>query len=1224
MSDESAVAIVGMACRLPGANTPAQFWRNLRDGRESISRFSLDELVAAGVDADLARRSEYIPARGVIERAECFDRAFFGYSPAEAAGMDPQHRVFLECSSAALDDAGIDPGRFEGLIGVFAGSNMVNPDLPSPDADEVARMLGYEKDFLATRIAYKLGLRGPAITVQTACSTALVAVHQAAQSLLGYECDAAVAGGVSLWWPQTIGHLYEEGSIMSADGRCRPFDADATGTVGGNGAGVVVLRRLPDALADGDPVVAVIRGSAVNNDGGQKIGFVAPSVTGQRDVIQHALARAETDPADISYVEAHGTATRVGDPVEVRALTQAFRASTERVGYCWLGAVKSNIGHTGPAAGVAGLIKTALMLRHRELVPTLHYRRPNPGLELDTSPFRVSTGLLGWQEEGPLVAGVSSFGMGGTNAHVVVEAPPTRRRAGNGSAPRVLCLSAATPAALRTMRTELADELEGVAADETPGLDDIAWTLTAGRRRFRHRAAVVASDRRDAAAALREDGPAASAVTGAPVAFLFPGQGSLRTGFGEAAHQLLPEFRRTFDELRTVARTRYGIDLMAVLGGDTDSDWLLDTLNQQLGLFAIGYSLARQFEAFGIRPAAMLGNSVGEYVAAAVAGLWRPADALALLYQRGQLLQSAPPGRMAVVAGHSSTLGELLAARRELTLAVEAPHYSVLAGPPEAVERLSAEGIAARLLPTNRAFHSPLVSDAAQALGAAVAETPASVPTLPVLSNLTGQFADPGRMTDARYWIDHLNSPVRLSACIETLLGSGCQAFVELGPGRAMTRMLRGHSDWRSEMVTVTIAGTGGACEARSVLSALGQLWELGFETDVTSASTRRQRCSLPPHPFEPTNCDTTPVPRAPGRPGPDPVVEAVSPDTGQQAGPMPAALARVWCEVLGVRAASPEDDFHELGGESVMAISLIGRVRDQLGLVVPIAQFFQKPTFRQLLTLAERAGPGPAQAERELSANLLILRDTGSLPPLFLAAPAAGSSLVYRKLANVLGPEQPCYGLDSPGLHDGGKPLRRFEDIARHHVEVIRRIRPDGPYVLGGWSVGGMVAHEMARQLIDLGAEVPLLACIDACVIDTKGRPLATNLGILTGAARLMATTQRRRAHRGDAEATGGEAMRDISHLPHEFKFLEVYNASVTAMLRYRPRPVESSIVVFETSPRGGDTERLRRQVAPLYRGTTKVIAAPGDHWSILGEHVGTLADDLRPALTNDPVARK
>ena len=857
--DDDAVAIVGLTCRLPGAPDAERFWANLTRGRDSISRFTAAELAAAGVSAEFTRRPGYVAAQGVLDRADHFDWSFFGYSQAEAARIDPQQRVFLECAAAALADAALDPARFPGLIGVFAGCDAA--PLAPEARDDVSALLGAEKDFLATRVAYKLGLRGPAITVQTACSTSLVAVHQACQSLLGYECDAALAGGASIQFPQVRGYLYQEGGILARDGCCRPFDASASGTVSSNGVGVVVLRRLRDALRDGHHVVAVIRGSAINNDGGQRIGFTAPAVRGQRDVIRMALGRADVDPADIWYVEAHATATQVGDPVEVAALTAAFRQSTDAIGSCWIGGVKGNIGHTGAAAGVSGLIKTALMLERRRLLPTAHFEHPNAGLEIESSPFKICDTAAAGPDAGPLLAGVSSFGMGGTNAHAVLESPPavSRSRA-RGEVPRVFCLSAATPDALQRSRQELASRLS--SANDPP--EDVAWTLAVGRGRYPFRATLVAADRAELAAALTKDSEASvRAAEPARVAFLFPGQGALRGGNGvAAAHRELPEFGQAFDQVADLLRTDHGTDLAAVIDPGTDPVWFLDTENQQLALFAIGFAFARQLDAWGVTPAAMLGNSIGEYVAATVAGVWDLPDALAIVTERGRAMRGAREGRMLAIDTDGPAAAALIDENGDLdlALAVDSPGRIVVSGSLAAIETLQGrlDTVPTRLLSTRRAFHSPAMAPAATRLRDMLTGMAPAEPALAFVSNLSGEWIDAKQAMSPGYWAEHLCGTVRLADGMTTLLSSDCQVFAELGPGRTMSGSLRRHPGWTPDRTAVALLGGG---DSRGVLSAVGELWRAGVDVswDSLFRSAEPRRCVLPPYPLDPLPCGQGP-----------------------------------------------------------------------------------------------------------------------------------------------------------------------------------------------------------------------------------------------------------------------------------------------------------------------------------------------------------------------------
>ncbi len=836
---------------MPGASNVAEFWRNLQAGADTISRFDPDRLRAAGVPAAEIEHPGYVPARGVLAAAEHFDWRFFGYSLAEARLIDPQQRVFLEVCWAAFTEAGLDPERFPGWIGVFAGCDLSTTGSRSAP-ETMEGLIGAEKDFLATRVAYKLKLRGPAISVQTACSTSLVAVHQACQSLLNHECDAALAGGVTLWLPQETGYRYQEDHILSVDGRCRTFDADSTGTVSSNGAGVVLLRRLEDALADGDRIMAVLRGSALNNDGGEKIGYTAPSLTGQRDVIRLALAQADVDPADLSYVEAHGTATQLGDPVEVAALTSAFRYATDRVGYCGLGSVKSNIGHTGAAAGIAGLLKAALSLEHRELVPSLHFRRPNPKLELESSPFRVVTENEPLPEDMPALAAVSSFGIGGTNAHAVLEGPP-RRAAGSPRGPKLFCLSAPSAGALRKARTELADRLT-----ERPAPDPVAvaWTLAAGRPALPFRTAVPAEDLDRAVASLREPADAVPAAR-TRVGFLFPGQGALYPGAIEACYESLPVFRELFDQAARVVAGKWGLDLHAALAARAPAEQLADSFTQQVGLFSVGYALGRQLLAWGIRPAAMLGHSAGEYVAAALAGVWDLAAGLEVVGERALAMRAGPPGGMLAVYAAP----EDLPPRHGLEVATEGPGQVVLAGSTERVHRLHAEladaGIEARVIDADRPFHTERMRPATDGLRAVLARLPAGRAELPVVSNLTGRLAEPDRLADPGYWSEHLCSPVRLTEGMATVLGQGCEVLIELGPGQTMTGGLRRHERWSESGLAVPFIGRQAEPRRDALLGALGRLWEAGLPLDWAALFEEPPvRCWLPPVPL-----DSEPIP---------------------------------------------------------------------------------------------------------------------------------------------------------------------------------------------------------------------------------------------------------------------------------------------------------------------------------------------------------------------------
>ncbi len=868
-----AVAIVGMAGRFPGAGSIEAFWQNLRDGVESIDFFSDEELIAAGVDAELVEDPAYVKAGGVLDGVDLFDAGYFGFSPREAEAMDPQQRLFLECAVEALEHAGLDPNTFRGPIGVYAGvgvSTYLQLLEAHPEFVELVGglqvLVGTNKDHLTTHVSYRLDLRGPSVVVQTACSTSLVAVCQAIQALLNYQCDAALAGGVSVAVPQREGYLYQEGGIESPDGHCRAFDARAQGTVGGNGVGIVVLKRLRDALADGDLIHAVIRGFAVNNDGAQKIGYTAPSIQGQAEVIAMAQAVGGIDADSITYVEAHGTGTSLGDPIEVAALTRPFRRSTRRTGFCAIGSVKSNIGHLDCAAGVASLIKTVLALEHGQIPPTLHFRSPNPKIDLAASPFYVNASLAQWPAGAlPRRAGVSSFGIGGTNAHVVLEEAPALEPSGPSRAAELLVLSARTPSALDRARQQLADHLE-----RHPELDfaDVAFTLQAGRRQLEHRLALVARDPADAVTALRSS-VGSREHTGAisrhdrPVVFLFPGQGSQSPRMARELYSAEPAFREAFDRCADLLCPLLGRDLRDVLGARDPqravaADELRDTWLAQPALFAVEYALAQVWMQWGVKPRAMLGHSVGEYTAACLAGVLTLEAALGLVAARGRLMQTIQPGAMLAVPLPAGELASLLTEAVEVA-AVNAPRLTTVSGPPEAIEHLEGvlghRGVQCRRLETSHAFHSRMMEPILEAFRRDVAQTDRHPPQRPYVSNVTGTWITAVEATDPDYYARQLREPVRFSEGVRLLLAEPETVFVEVGPGQALVTLVGQHLTPEAHAVVIPSLGrpTDTGSDVESLLQALGRAWVSGVAINWLElhARERRRKVALPAYPFE-------------------------------------------------------------------------------------------------------------------------------------------------------------------------------------------------------------------------------------------------------------------------------------------------------------------------------------------------------------------------------------
>ena len=884
--EHDAVAIVGMAGRFPGARTVEELWQNLREGRESVSFFAPGELDPS-VDG---RQPGYVPARGILQDADKFDAVFFGETPRLADVTDPQQRVFLEVAWEALEDAGVVPAATRRRIGVFAGvgNNTYQwANLASrPDVTEAVGafqvMLGNEKDYVATRVAHKLDLHGPALSIHTACSTSLVAVCTAVRSLLDHECDVALAGGASVTVPQESGYVFSEGGMLSADGHTRSFDAGANGTVFSDGAGAVVCKRLCDALADGDRIYAVIHGVATNNDGADKASFTAPSVSGQAHVIAAAQAMAHFDPASISYIETHGTATPLGDPIEIEALTQAFRARTDQVGFCAVGSIKSNFGHLTAAAGVAGLIKIALALHHRELPPSLNFETPNPHIDFEHSPFKVQTTLQPWTSvDQPRRAGVSSFGVGGTNAHVVLQEAPPTPEPGLRLPRQLLLLSAKNSAALDGATANLRRHLS-----EHPEQDlaDVAYTLQARRTSFSNRRFLVCRDTSDAIEGLAKLLPETSGTRtvdrhNPEVTFLFPGQGAQHPDMAHSLYKDEPVVRGAIDTCAEILAPHLQRDLRGLLfpqPADRDATALLlqRTEYAQPALFTVEYALAELWRSWGVHPLAMLGHSVGEFVAACQAGVIALPDALALVAARGRLMQAQPAGSMLSVRAAASEIEPRLPEGVGLA-ASNGPRLCVVSGPVEAVAAfqkiLESEGTACRLLQTSHAFHSSMMDPVVEPFAALCAKIRLSPPRLPFISSVTGTWITAAEACDPRYWARHLRAPVRFTEGVATLWADPSRVLLEVGPRTMATTMARqAMKDPTRQCAVATLADEPDRdADWAAVLRAMGRLWSNGVDIDweALHAGTHRRPVSLPHYPFERRRHWIEPAARVPHQP---------------------------------------------------------------------------------------------------------------------------------------------------------------------------------------------------------------------------------------------------------------------------------------------------------------------------------------------------------------------
>ncbi|HVI59251.1 MAG TPA: amino acid adenylation domain-containing protein [Luteimonas sp.] len=1037
------IAIIAMAGRFPGASDVEGFWDNLLAGRDSITFFGKDGL-DPGVGAERDDPA-YVPARGVIDDVEMFDAAFFGIGPKEAELMDPQQRIFLELCWECLERGGHVPETARGPVGVFAGMYnamyfqrhvSAHPDLVEK-VGEFQVMLGNEKDYIATRTAHKLDLTGPAISVHTACSTSLVAICQAADSLRAGHCDMALAGGSSVNCPPRKGYLYQEGSMLSPDGHTRTFDANAQGTVFSDGAAVVLLKRLSDARADGDTVYALLRGGAVNNDGGGKASFTAPSSEGQAAVIAMAHDNAGVDARTISYVEAHGTATPLGDPIEIEGLTKAFRRHTADTGFCRIGSAKSNVGHTVIAAGATGVIKTALALHEKRIPASIHFDAPNPAFDLSASPFVVNSELGDWPAgDTPRRAGVSSFGVGGTNAHVVMEEAGPAPASEPAHGPQLLVLSARTPAALGRAAARLADHLD---AHAEANLGDVAWTLAVGRKAFAHRVALCAGDAAQAAARLRSPETEAAIARSRParqseVVFAFPGQGSQYAGMGRELHAAEPGFRAAFDACADGLRDELGFDLREVVFGD-DAEALLPTSVMQPAIFSIEYSLAKMWMGFGLQPAAMLGHSVGEFVAATLAGVFELPDALRLVARRGALMQAQPAGAMLSVRLPVDAL--LARLPQDLSLAAEnSPGACVVAGTFEAIacfqSQLEADNVACRPLRTSHAFHSAMMDAVVAPFRAEVAAVERAAPRLPIVSTVSGELLDAATATSPDYWARHLREPVRYATALGRVLEVPSRVLLEAGPRTTLATLARQHPMLAKQHATaVSSLADSPASELEDIRLAAGQLWSRGVAIDPALFDRRaaRRRVLLPTYPFErqrywvetaaalPSNVISLPAIAA--TPALETVMSATqpaAPTAAPQAAPsrlprLVSQLREVFEDTAGfdLSDADTAANFMELGLDSLMLTQVALQLQKSFGVKVSFRQLMGECSSMDRLAAmldaemppeAAPAAPAPAPvaAAQPMAAAAPMPAAAPmalQLPAFAMAAPAAGGDYV-------------------------------------------------------------------------------------------------------------------------------------------------------------------------------------------------------------------------------------
>lgn len=1005
---DNAIAVVGMAGRFPGAKNVSAFWDNLRRGKESIVTLSEQQLRDAGISDKALANPSYVRRAPIVDGVDEFDADFFGFPPLVARSLDPQHRLFLQCAWHALEDAGVDPARYDGSIGVYGTSspsgyllhNLLSHQDPNAvlaeglNWDQLSMFLQNDKDFLATRISHQFNLRGPSLAVQTACSSSLVAVHLACMSLLSGECDMALAGGVSLCVPHHVGYWHSPGQMLSAVGHCRPFDVRADGTVFGSGVGLVVLKPLQAALDNGDRIHAVIRGSAINNDGSAKMGFAAPSASAQADCIAEAHAVSDVDASTISYVETHGTGTPLGDPIEIQGLRTAFEASEEpRSAPCVIGSVKSNIGHLEVAAGIAALIKTILCLKNKAIPATLHYTSPNPELHLDETPFTVQSRYGAWESDGVRRAGVSSFGIGGTNAHVVVEEAPHVPAQPEPEGPQVLLLSARTADALGEARTALAAALERPNA---PVLADVAHTL-AGRRRHHITLAAVAPDRAQAITLLRAaehdnvfvgESPAdGQDATTDQVVFLFPGQGAQHPGMAKGLYDTEPVFAEHFDACATAFQAELGLDLHEAIFGGTAAD--LERIDRsQPALFTVEYALAKLVDSYGVRAGSYIGYSTGEYIAATLAGVFDLQTAVKTVALRARLMHESPPGAMVAVALSPADVAQHLVPGAEVS-AVNDPGNCVVAGPKDAVraftQRLGEQGIPVRRVRATHAFHTSQMDGMLGEFREFLAGQQLKAPQTRLLSNLTGTWLTDEQATDPDTWTRQISSTIRFADELDAVLSAPNRILVEVGPGGSLTGSAIRHPRWSSGNRSIRLMRhpIQQADDRDTFLRALGELWSAGVGVDWSPRHPVAPRLvSLPGYPFERQRHWIEPKPTV-WEPAAttnngvsvahhtEPAVEAAGPS---QTG---ITLQRVWQQCLGVPSIDPNANFFDLGGDSLMAISIAMTASNE-GLSITPQDLYEHPTLASLTAAVDAAFAASGLAKPpEPEANPAILPNT-------------------------------------------------------------------------------------------------------------------------------------------------------------------------------------------------------------------------------------------------------
>ncbi|VFM95638.1 MAG: Acyl transferase domain-containing protein [Candidatus Kentron sp. G] len=1269
------IAIIGMAGHFPGAKNVDELWENVCNGVNSIKFFPKEVSLANGVSPELVENPDFVRAHGTIGNLEMFDANFFNMTPREATLLDPQHRMFLECAWEALENAGYNYESIKGHAGVYGACGfstyLLRNILPHnainfPTMDRFEMAMTNQKDTMPMRASFMFDFKGPSMCTSTTCSTSLVNVHLACRSLLSYECDLSMAGASYCRVPEQEGHLYQDGMIYSKDGYIRTFDVNNSGTVAGSGTGVIVLKRLREAVADGDFIHGIVLSSALNNDGSTKIGYAAPSIEGQTEVITEAISLAGIDSSTITFVEVHGTGTKLGDPIEITSLNNSFRATTSKPGRerntCVVASTKPNIGHLNQASGMAGMIKAVMGMQKHTLPPSINFTQPNPSIDFEGGPFYVSTAVQEWKTEKgvPRRSGVNSFGIGGTNAHVVLEEAPPRPPSGPSRPWQLLFLSAKSANSLEMMTANLGEHLKN--RSEEQNFADIAYTLQIGRKAFEHRRVVLAQDAKSAAQALDSmpqkrvfSATADKSEEQPPVAFMFSGQGSQYVDMGLELYRLEPIFKEQVDICCDILQPHLGLDLRELLypnlrdllypsdeKAQAAAQQLQQTAFTQPALFVIEYALAKLWMTWGIQPSAMIGHSIGEYVAACLAGVFSLEDALMLVANRGRLMQQMPSGEMLAVPLPAEELQTFLTEGLSLA-AVNGVSQCVASGPAKAIEdleqKLKAKGVDVQRLKTSHAFHSGMMDPILAPFTEQVGKIKLNRPQIPYISNVTGAWITAAEATDPGYWATHLRQAVRFAEGVEQLLQSPRQILLEVGPGRTLNTLARQHPRKAAEQVLLTSLRhpQEKQSDIAFLLANLGKLWLAGVKVDWSGfyANEQRLRVPLPTYAFDRKRYWIDPPKEEDGeksQSSPTGLGQFTGAGSSADSAQAPLSsdalprtskeqkIAEVWQSVFGLNAIGIQDNFFDLGGDSLLASRMVGKLSETLGVDISVQELLSSPTIAELADAIDvdvpdapattAAAPAPVPPP---SASLVRLK-TGKegKRPLFLVHPIDGQVFAYRDLVTGISAQRPVYGLQALGLAGEAEPLAQVPAMATRYIEAMRAIQPEGPYLLGGFSFGGLVAFEIAQQLQTAGQKIDFLFMIDTMVTAQESFNLKDETTALifliehlfkldkvkTSEEELKGLSLDEQIGRllAEQQSKANELNLSVAQIKHMVRVIE---ANKKAMLDYVVRPYSGRLVFFR--PKEVWKPELSNHSEQFWLdfadGGIEINTAPGNH---------------------------